>query len=130
MDRESLLKLFYEKGMENPWLNGKAAFYDGNYIVEEDRLNKHSIIFVESKEELKKALLTTNQCLGTGYIYKNFCFINQINGGDEWLTMIEINGKAYPFESISFQLVDKSEDIDKYLDRLFKAHLEDRRIVY
>jgi len=44
-------------------------------------------------------ILHGNWGLGQAYILGDICFINQVNGGDEWLT---IKGKT-AFESITMQ---------------------------
>jgi len=51
----------------------------------------------KSWEEIIEKLNQGNWCNGQAFYYKNFCFINQVNGGDEWLV---IRGNI-AFESIS-----------------------------
>ena len=45
-------------------------------------------------------------CLGQAFFLDNICFINQIDGGDEWLTIKD----GTPFESITMQMDDETPD--------------------
>jgi len=56
--------------------------------------------------DLAERILEGNWCLGQAYVLDNICFINQVNGGDEWLT---IKGNT-PFESITMQTFDESRE--------------------
>jgi len=90
----------YKIGMKNGWMNGKFAEADGDFIVEEDRLNKKSVAVIDDIGELRKYFAMGNWGLGSSVIYKNLCFMNQINGGDEWLVIKQFkNGIAKAFES-------------------------------
>jgi len=113
----------YTIGMQNGWCNGEFARQDGNFIVEEDRLNPNSFVVIDDPETLKKFFKSGNWCLGQGVIYQNLCFINQINGGDEWLTIKDFGNEIRKFESISWKLIidrDLGEEFERYLDRLLK----------
>ena len=54
--------------------------------------------------DLAEQILEGNWCLGRSLVLGDICLINQVNGGDEWLT---IKGKT-AFESITVQAYDES----------------------
>ena len=74
----------------------------------------------ESLEQLEDYFRQGNWCLGQGFYYQNLCFINQINGGDEWLTIKD----DYDFESVTFGRMIERGEFYIYLDRLLKATKE------
>ena len=115
----------YKIGMKNGWCSGKYGFEDGSYTVEEDRLNKNSFTIFTDLEELKKTFLEGNWCLGQAFIYKNLCFINQVNAGDEWLTIKNFEDEAIHFESISMIPTIRDEEFEELIERLSKANKED-----
>lgn len=94
----------YKVGMTNPWCSGRAAKEDGDYIVKEDRLNRGSVCAIDDVEELKKFFRHGNWCLGQAVIYKKISFIQQVDGGDEWLTMkLFSDGTVRVIDSITFE---------------------------
>lgn len=127
----------YNIGMENPWASGRVAMSDGNFIVEDDRLNKKNWAIINSLQRLYAFFEHGNWCLGTGVIHKNLAFIQQDDGGDEWLTMKQWpDGEMFSFESVSFRgmILDwrntrKSgiTEFGKYIRRLSKATKEGAR---
>jgi hypothetical protein len=84
----------------------------------------------ETLEELEAGLLHGNWSLGVAFHYQDLCLIQQVDGGDEWLT-IRYN---HPFESISFELIAKragAEAVRELLERLLRATEEQcRRLEY
>ena len=56
--------------------------------------------------DLAERILDGNWCLGQAYVLDDICFINQMNGGDEWLT---IKGNT-SFESITMQTYNESDE--------------------
>lgn len=149
---EEFWKQAYKIGMGNGWCSGDYARQDGDFICEEDCLNKDSVCTIDDIQTLKAFFKNGNWCLGQAVIYQNLCFIQQDNGGDEWLTMkLFSDGKVRDFESITFGPLAsdyageddkrytgykeflKGENFDKYIGRLMKAKvfLKDKeRVVY
>lgn len=124
-DFETMFKaLAYKKGMENGWCSGRYAEEDGDFMVEEDRLNLNSFIFVEDLLELEEFFRRGNWCLGQAVIFQELCFIQQIDGGDEWLTMKLFGNEVVVFESISFQPFIRHGEFDELLSQLQKASKE------
>lgn len=124
-------KTFWEKayalGMDNGWCSGEYDRLDGNPIVEEDRLNKGSVTIIDTRRELIRFFKQGNWCLGQAVIHGPLCFIQQVNGGDEWLTMkLFDDGVVRTFESISFgRMIDgKDTNMYKYLDALSNAEVK------
>lgn len=74
--------------------------------------------------ELIKNFEESNWCLGQAFYIDNLCFINQVNGGDEWLTIKE----DLSFESISFGHM-KPQKRATVLYRLEKATLEQCKLL-
>lgn len=115
---KKLIQRCYEAGMRNSWASGKADEEDGNYIVENDRLNPKSVYMKHSESELKKALGVGNQTLGTGYIYKNLFFLQQIDGGDEWAVYKIKPDSVKQFESVTMGRIIKDGEFKDYLKKL------------
>jgi len=105
----------YKIGMENGWCSGKYAEQDGNFIVEEDRLNKKSVLAIDNIATLKAFFKQGNWCLGQAVIYKSLCFIQQVNGGDEWLVIKCGQDSVFSFESWSCSRMDIGKEIKKVL---------------
>ena len=113
-------KQVYKLGMMNGWCSGRYAMEDGDYIAEEDRLNENSYTIISKLDDLYKFFKHGNWCLGNSVIHKNLCFIQQIDGGDEWLTIKNFPGEAIAFESMSFDTVDYPE-FENIIGHLLKA---------
>lgn len=91
-------------GRRNPWIREAV---DPPFTV----LSFH---FCRDIRELAERLLHGNWCLGQAFTLGEICFINQIDGGDEWLT---IKGRT-PFESITMQTFNEShEEAEERLHR-------------
>ena len=113
-------KRAYNLGMKNGWCSGRYTIEDGGFIVEEDRLNENSCIVVDELKKIYKFFKHGNWCLGQSVIYRELCFIQQVDGGDEWLTIKNFGDEAVAFESISFEGMDYEEFAD-VLRHLLKA---------
>lgn len=115
----------YKIGMRNPWCSGRVEIESGNFIVEEDRLNRKSVCIADSEDILREFFEAGNWCLGQAIIYGDICFIQQVNGGDEWLTIKRFpDGNIDGFESISWRYIIKKDGVEgfkKVLDRLLAA---------
>ena len=112
-EKDLLLRCFKE-GLKNGWASGDYARAEGDFIVNEDCLNEKSISFIDNQEDLINFFDFGNWCLGTGIIYKNLFFLEQINGGNEWAIYKIEDNKIKQFESYSIKMVldrDKKEFI-------------------
>lgn len=79
--------------------------------------DKSMIYACKSLKELKSKFEHGNWCLGQGFSFMNFCFINQINGGSEWLAIKD----DFSFESASFDLMLKDSTYDEWMNDVFTA---------
>jgi hypothetical protein len=143
-EEKELAEMAYKEGMKNNWCNGEYARLDGDFIVEEDRLNRNSFTVIEDIEKLKRFFMHSNWCLGQGVIFKSLVFINQVDAGDEWLTMKRFDSKVVSFESITFSPMCSNyegyagrekeqkagECFERYMARLLKARLVEGKVKY
>ncbi len=97
-------KEFNEKEQEiiqacqsNHWLSDWEEYpaYDYDYGFRE----------VSTPEELKEIFEDGNWSIRSAVIFGDLAFVQQVNGGDEWLTMKHEEGRYKVFESVSFQVV-------------------------
>jgi len=112
----------YKIGMKNGWCSGRFDRQEGNFLVEEDRLNKNSFIVIDDLPNLKAFFKNGNWCLGQGVIYKNLCFIQQVNGGDEWLTIKQFPTGTKPFESFSWEAIIEEGEFEENMEGLLKVN--------
>ncbi len=87
-ERNMLIEEWFRIGLENPWI---AAAYDPPFTRESFH-ECHTLI------ELEERIGHGNWAVGTTFFYRDLCFINQVEGGDEWLTIRH----GIAFESITF----------------------------
>jgi len=123
-EKNDLIERCYRAGLKNGWASGRYAIQDGDFIVENDRLNRNSISVIETMKELEKWFKDGNLCLGTGFIFKNLFFLQQVDGGDEWATYKITDKTIFQFESISFKRIietDGKEEFKKLMARLLNA---------
>ncbi|MEZ2334709.1 hypothetical protein AB6735_03705 [Mucilaginibacter sp. RCC_168] len=109
-DAKDLIETWEAIGLVNPWI---AEANDPPF-------SKHMLVRVNTLQQLELIFQYGNCCLGQGYYFKNLCFINQINGGDEWLTI----KNDYAFESITFERIINDGEFEAYLKRLLDATKE------
>lgn len=102
-----LIDVWEKIALENFWI--KRA-YDPPF-------NKSMLLKCNSPEELQEYLRKGNWCLGQGFYFQNICFINQIEAGDEWLTIKD----DYAFESITFSGIIQRGEFMPFLNRLLQA---------
>ncbi len=97
----------------NHWLSDWEEYpaYDYDYGFRE----------VKSVEELREVFLEGNWAIRSGVIFGDLAFVQQVNGGDEWLTMKQEEGRYKVFESVSFQVVLSNrgeQGFSEYLNKL------------
>ncbi|SRR6266540_6317358 len=77
----------------------------------------------ETLDELQERLRHGNWCLGQGFYHRDLCFINQVEGGDEWLTLKQ----DIAFESFTFGAIEQQGGpgaVREMLERLLRATKE------
>ncbi|MFI3254565.1 MAG: DUF3846 domain-containing protein [Eubacteriales bacterium] len=109
-------QLIIQACQSNHWLSDWAEYpaYDYDYGFRE----------VESLEELKEVFLEGNWSIRSGVIFGDLAFVQQVNGGDEWLTMKQEEGRYKVFESISFQVTFQNRGEQGFMDYLKKLQGE------
>lgn len=105
--KEEWRETWVELGKDNPWI---VEAYDPPF-------DKASIYSCETLQELKEKFDHGNWCLGQAYNYRNFCFIQQTNGGDEWLSIKD----GFVFESASCGRMIETGSYDKWIQRIMTA---------
>ncbi|GAG40121.1 unnamed protein product, partial [marine sediment metagenome] len=124
MNNKHLIPLFVKEGNKNYWISGQANIDDGDLFFE-DYFNEESIKICSSINELRDKFNFGCWARCVSFIYKNLCFVNQINGGDEWLTMKAFNVPDNPeiisFESITMKAFIKKHKFKDLITRLCNA---------
>lgn len=88
-EMQERIKTWLAIGKENPWI--KRAW--------DPPFDELSFYICTDVNDLADRILEGNHCLGSAFVIDDICFINQVTGGDEWLT---IKGET-AFESITMQ---------------------------
>lgn len=109
-DTKDLIREWIQIGSSNSWIKYAC----------DPPFNELSFCECFSMEELEEKLENGNWCLGAAFFYKNLCFINQVDGGDEWLTIKD----DYAFESFTFSRIIRDGRFKEYIERLLAATRE------
>lgn len=107
------IKKWVDIGKKNPWIR-KA---------DDPPFNTQSFCECQTDHELLERFKNANWSLGQAFFVGNLCFIQQVNAGDEWLTIKD----GTPFESISFGLIIKEDgmaEAQKTIDDIRAATIE------
>lgn len=83
------LEIWIEIGQNNPWISEAS----------DPHFNRDSFYECESLVKLQENLAHGNWSLGQAFHLDNICFIQQVNGGNEWLVIKD----EIAFESISYK---------------------------
>jgi Domain of unknown function (DUF3846) len=107
---DELRKTWFMLGRDNPWIR---EAYDPPFRID-------SFVGCFSIEELEEKIGHGNWSLGSAFYYQDLCFINQVNGGDEWLTIRH----GIAFESITFSSIIERGEFASFIRRLLAASKE------
>jgi hypothetical protein len=114
---DELREAWYALGLANPWI--KEA--------DDPAFTRSSFTGCFSVDELQERIVASTWAIGTAFYYRNLCFIQQVDGGDEWLTIR--HGLA--FESISLLPFIERDELASLVQRLLAASKEQcRRLEY
>jgi hypothetical protein len=94
-ENKEWIPTWLEIGKNNHWISRAV-----DPVFDEDSFSECKTI-----EYLIQKFIHGNWSLGQAFYYKNLCFINQVNGGDEWLVIKE----DLAFESASCGYMAESE---------------------
>jgi len=122
---EELINQWLQIGRENSWIRDAS----------DPPFTRDSFYGCQSIDELEERLDFTNWSLGTAFYYRDLCFINQVDGGDEWLTIKSFRDEdrldSLAFESITFGRTIEEGRFKGLINRLLNASKEDcRRLTY
>lgn len=95
-EQQALLPIWLTIGRRNLWI----------CEAEDPPFDILSFFICRDFRTLAERILMGNWSLGQAFVLDNICFINQINAGDEWLT---IKGKT-AFESITMRGYEETPD--------------------
>ena len=105
---------------QNPWIRQRGSGDANDTCAFEESLSEHDFFQCNTVEELYNFLVHGNWILGQPFYFKNLCFINQINAGDEWLVIRD----GIAFESLTAEAMEYEEFRD-WLECVMKATEED-----
>jgi hypothetical protein len=110
----------YNTIQNNPWLKVNGAGFDDGLYVESDY--EFGLIRFDDIQNLAAFFHHGNWGLRTGVTYRDLVFVNQVNGGDEWLTLkILPDGTPMSFESITFLPSIENDTFERLITDLVKA---------
>ena len=116
--------LLVDKCQENLWLMHGGAAFMNEPAYEADR--PYSFFRVDDIEKLAKVFADGNWAIRNGFLYEDLCFINQVDGGDEWWTLkYDRQTKEYvAFESFTLIPIIENGGFETLIGRLTNATIE------
>ena len=127
MSLQSLrVEIWLSIAQQNPWIRQRGSGDANDICAFEPPLTQQDFYECLSIEELYDLLTQGNWILGQPFYFRNLCFVNQINAGDEWLVIRD----GIAFESLTAGAMEYEEFKD-WIECVFKATEEDlRRLDY
>lgn len=114
---DELRETWFRLGQANPWIR----------TADDPPFTKDSFVGCYSIDELAERIGHGNWSLGTAFYYRDLCFINQVDGGDEWLTIRH----GIAFESMTLEPSIEDGTFASLVQRLLAATKEQcRRLEY
>ncbi|MEV6831201.1 DUF3846 domain-containing protein [Amycolatopsis sp. NPDC051102] len=104
---EQLREQWYQLGLENPWISS----------ADDPPFTRNSFVGCYSVDELEERIGHGNWAIGTAFYYRDLCFINQVEGGDEWLTIRH----GIAFESMTLEPIIDEGRFAQLIRRLLTA---------
>lgn len=86
---------FVQAARSNPWISEAT----------DPPFSFRSISFLATADDLADVLQAGNWTLGQGFAVGDVCFINQVDGGDEWLVICG----SLPFESYTYETPEERD---------------------
>lgn len=100
---------------ENGWL--KRNGYEFQEGLSEEEYD-YSFMRCERRLDLMKLLEHVSWAIRDGFLYEDMAFIQQVNGGDEYWTLIKHDGRWIDFESVTFRPCIARGEFYTMLDQL------------
>ncbi|MEV7321255.1 DUF3846 domain-containing protein [Streptomyces sp. NPDC093970] len=107
---DELREQWFRLGVENPWISS----------ADDPPFTRNSFVGCYSVEELEQNIGHGNWAIGTAFYYRDLCFINQVEGGDEWLTIRH----GISFESMTLEPSIEEGRFASLIRRLLAASKE------
>jgi hypothetical protein len=85
--KQNLINTWLEIAQNNVWISQRGSYHPEDDCAFEDPLCPKDFYECYTIQGLYNQLVKGNALLGQPFYYKNLCFINQINAGDEWLVI-------------------------------------------
>lgn len=113
---QSLKEHWLQVAQSNPWISQRGSGNSEDDCAFERALELRDFLECTDLDELIYTIKRGNWILGEAFYvkYKHdyYCFINQVNGGDEWLTF----KNETKFESMTFEYMP-NDTIKEYFER-------------
>jgi len=111
-----LIKTWIKIGRANPWIRQVGSGNPADECAFEKPFGRDYFYKCHTVEELKEKFIHGNWCLGQAFYHQNLCFINQVDGGDEWLTIKD----DWAFESITWRRIIEDNEFEEYMEELLR----------
>lgn len=124
----------------NPWMSGAVDIEEGDPMAAvEYAPNISRVGLITRIDDLIRYFKFGNWGRGSGVVYENLCFLQQVNGGDEWKVTKNFPNGSIAFESISFEHIitdkwkehphengaDRAKDIIRRLQKATRKQCEE-----
>lgn len=116
---EAIRRALIAKCQENPWLKDGGVYFEDDPFLEAD--SPFSFVQIDDFEYLELFFDYGNWAIRNGVVYGDLAFINQVNGGDEWLTLKRFGDRWLAFESVTFGPMIARSEFSAYIVRLQAA---------
>ncbi|MEX3713469.1 hypothetical protein ABFV99_13790 [Cytobacillus horneckiae] len=108
------------KCQENIWLKRGGVDFEDDPMMELEY--GYNLSTCQSIEELEVKMKQGNWAIRQAFAYDRLLFVNQVNGGDEWLTCYKHeNGKIEDFESITFKGFIEAGRFEALINKLLQG---------
>jgi hypothetical protein len=113
--KREMMDYWLFEGYRNPWIR----------CADDPLFTRSSFRVCETIDELIEKFRHGNWSLGNAFVYENLAFLNQVDGGDEWMTIKD----WCAFESITFRAVLKHGDdyARQYIEKLLHYKLDNQK---
>lgn len=107
---------------KNNWLKHNGyEFQDGSLSEEEYGYN---FMRCEKRLDLMNYMEHVSWAIRDGFLFEDMAFIQQVNGGDEFWTLINQNGKWIDYESVTFRPSIERGEFYTLIDKLHEEGIE------
>lgn len=124
-----MLRRLIEECQKNPWLKTGGIEFEDDPYMEADY--QFCLWVYEDLAPLAEFFNHGNWSIRAGVQWRDLIFVNQVNGGDEWLTIKVTADKLVAFESITMRRVIAKGEYPRIMEAMHKATVEQcKRLEY